>query len=180
MKVIINISGAGTAKGAGTYQVGESVSIEAVSAVGMLFKHWQREDFITEENPYSFTAGSEDMIFNCLFYQPIETWLRNQVGYPITDEQIISVEDGRGIRYRADVKSVSTKDKELAFADLLTIIITMPSKTAEEDRMGNWMHKGAGLSMRNISALSKIADGIYSKYGESRGGIITGKPTIQW
>ena len=166
--------------GVGTYPAGREVEIEAIPASFMRFRHWQYEDEIIEENPYVFIALEKEMNFIAIFYMTIEDWLRGMIGYPVTDASIFAAETNRGIVFGSDALVVTEKQRELALADLITIICQMPSTTGTEDAMGDWKHKTSGSSVGNIAVLMKRANAIYAKYNANPNGLFIKDKTQLW
>lgn len=169
MIVSINIQGAGTVTGGGEYTSGDIVSLEAIPSLNMKFKQYVIDGVTVQDNPYSFAAGDSDITVYTTFFLPIQNWLKSKTQYPVSDEEILSILSGRGISYDSDTNDVTQKQKDLAYADLLMLIVTSPSYGAEEDQMGNWKHKGKSITMTGKSQLLSMANAIYSKYGEISG-----------
>lgn len=169
MIVSINIQGAGTVTGGGEYTSGDTVSLEAIPSLNMKFKQYVIDGVTVQDNPYSFAAGDADITVYTTFFLPVQNWLKSKTQYPVSDEEILSILSGRGISYDSDTNDATQKQKDLAYADLLMLIVTSPSYGAEEDQMGNWKHKGKSITMTGKSQLLSMANAIYSKYGEISG-----------
>lgn len=169
MIVSINIQGAGTVTGGGEYTSGDTVSIEAIPSLNMKFKQYVIDGVTVQDNPYSFAAGDSDITVYTTFFIPVQNWLKSKTQYPVSDEEILSILSGRGISYDSDTNDATQKQKDLAYADLLMLIVTSPSYGADEDQMGNWKHKGKSITMTGKSQLLSMANAIYSKYGEISG-----------
>lgn len=169
MIVSINIQGAGTVTGGGEYTSGDTVSLEAIPSLNMKFKQYVIDGVTVQDNPYSFAAGDSDITVYTTFFLPIQNWLKSKTQYPVFNEEILSILSGRGISYDSDTNDATQKQKDLAYADLLMLIVTSPSYGAEEDQMGNWKHKGKSITMTGKSQLLSMANAIYSKYGEISG-----------
>lgn len=169
MIVSIDIQGAGTVTGGGEYTSGDIVSLEAIPSLNMKFKQFLINGNIITDNPYSLTAGNTDITVYTTFYIPVQNWLKSRTQYPVSDEEILSILSNRGIPYDYDTNAANRKQKDLAYADLLMLIVTSPSYGAEEDQMGNWKHKGKSITMTDKSQLLSMANAIYSKYGEISG-----------
>ena len=178
--VTVIVRGSGIINGVGTYPAGREVEIEAIPSSFMRFRHWQYEDEIIEENPYVFIALEKEMNFIAIFYMTIEDWLRGMIGYPVTDASIFAVETNRGIVFGSDALVVTEKQRELALADLITIICQMPSTTGTEDAMGDWKHKTSGSSVGSIAVLMKRANAIYAKYNANPNGLFIKDKTQLW
>ena len=169
MIVSINIQGAGTVTGGGEYTSGDIVSLEAIPSLNMKFKQYVIDGVTVQDNPYSFAAVDSDITVYTTFFLPVQNWLKSKTQYPVSDEEILSILSGRGISYDSDTNDTTQKQKDLAYADLLMLIVTSPSYGAEEDQLGNWKHKGKSITMTGKSQLLSMANTIYSKYGEISG-----------
>ena len=178
--VTVIVRGSGIINGVGTYPAGREVEIEAIPSSFMRFRHWQYEDEIIEENPHVFIALEKEMNFIAIFYMTIEDWLRGMIGYPDTDASIFAAETNRGIVFGSDALIVTEKQRELALADLITIICQMPSTTGTEDAMGDWKHKTSGSSVGSIAVLMKRANAIYAKYNANPNGLFIKDKTQLW
>lgn len=178
--VTVIVRGSGIINGVGTYPAGREVEIEAIPSSFMRFRHWQYEDEIIEENPYVFIALEKEMNFIAIFYMTIEDWLRGMIGYTVTDASIFAAETNRGIVFGSDALVVTEKQRELALADLITIICQMPSTTGTEDAMGDWKHKTSGSSVGSIAVLMKRANAIYAKYNANPNGLFIKDKTQLW
>ena len=178
--VTVIVRGSGIINGVGTYHAGREVEIEAIPSSFMRFRHWQYEDEIIEENPYVFIALEKEMNFIAIFYMTIEDWLRGMIGYPVTDASIFAAETNRGIVFGSDALVVTEEQRELALADLITIICQMPSTTGTEDAMGDWKHKTSGSSVGSIAVLMKRANAIYAKYNANPNGLFIKDKTQLW
>lgn len=165
MKVIVNIQGAGVVNGAGEYASGDHVSLEAIPAQSMAFKGFMSDGY--KSSPYEFTAGENDVNITAVFFMPIESFLKNSVGYPIADAQIYAVMSKRNIPFGVDSNSVSLKQKELAQADLYMLIFTTASEGSTKEQMGNWSSQKGSRSLTGKNELIKLARAIYAKYGEN-------------
>lgn len=178
--VTVIVRGSGIINGVGIYPAGREVEIEAIPASFMRFRHWQYEDEIIEENPYVFIALEKEMNFIAIFYMTIEDWLKGMIGYQVTDASIFAAETNRGIVFGSDALVVTEKQRELALADLITIICQMPSTTGTEDAMGDWKHKTSGSSVGSIAVLMKRANAIYAKYNANPNGLFIKDKTQLW
>lgn len=165
MKVIVNIQGAGVVNGAGEYASGDNVSLEAIPAQSMAFKGFMSDGY--KPSPYEFTAGEDDVTITAVFYMPIESFLKNSVGYPVTDAQIYAVMVKRNIPFGADSNEVSLRQKELAQADLYMLIFTTASEGSTKEQMGNWSSQKGSRSLTGKNELMRLARAIYAKYGEN-------------
>ena len=178
--VTVLVRGSGVINGVGTYPAGREVEIEAIPVSYMRFKHWVYEDQIIEDNPYQFIALEKEMNFIAQFYMTIEEYLKGMIGYPVSDASIYAAETNRSIVFGSDTANITERQRDLALADLITIICQSPSTTGVEDAMGDWKHKSSGVAVSNISVLMKRANAIYSKYNENSDGLFIKDKTNLW
>ena len=178
--VTVLVRGSGIINGVGTYPAGREVEIEAIPVSYMRFKHWVYEDQIIEDNPYQFIALEKEMNFIAQFYMTIEEYLKGMIGYPVSDASIYAAETNRSIVFGSDTANITERQRDLALADLITIICQSPSTTGGEDAMGDWKHKSSGVAVSNISVLMKRANAIYLKYNENSDGLFIKDKTNLW
>ena len=178
--VTVLVRGSGIINGVGTYPAGREVEIEAIPVSYMRFKHWVYEDQIIEDNPYQFIALEKEMNFIAQFYMTIEEYLKGMIGYPVSDASIYAAETNRSIVFGSDTANITERQRDLALADLITIICQSPSTTGVEDAMGDWKHKSPGVAVSNISVLMKRANAIYLKYNENSDGLFIKDKTHLW
>lgn len=178
--VTVLVRGSGIINGVGTYPAGREVEIEAIPVSYMRFKHWVYEDQIIEDNPYQFIALEKEMNFIAQFYMTIEEYLKGMIGYPVSDASIYAAETNRSIVFGSDTANITERQRDLALADLITIICQIPSTTGVEDAMGDWKHKSSGVAVSNISVLMKRANAIYLKYNENSDGLFIKDKTHLW
>ena len=178
--VTVLVRGSGIINGVGTYPAGREVEIEAIPVSYMRFKHWVYEDQIIEDNPYQFIALEKEMNFIAQFYMTIEEYLKGMIGYPVSDASIYAAETNRSIVFGSDTANITERQRDLALADLITIICQSPSTTGAEDAMGDWKHKSSGVAVSNISVLMKRANATYSKYNENSDGLFIKDKTHLW
>jgi len=179
MIVTINIQGAGVVNGAGEYALGETVSLEAIPSSVMKFKGFLL-DGVSYPSPYEFVAGSNDVTVTAEFFMPIESFLKNSVGYPVSDEQVYAVMVKRNIPFGVDASTASKKQKELAYADLIMVIVTTASEGSTKEQMGNWSSQKGSRVLTGKNELIKSAKGIYTKYGESINTVIVRDASRKW
>ena len=178
--VSLSARGSGILNGGGVYPAGVDVEIEAIPASYMQFRHWIYEDQIIEENPYTFRALEKEMNFIAVFYMLIEDYLKGMIGYPVSDASVYAAETNRDIVFGSDTATVSVKQRDLALADLITIICQSPSTTGGEETMGDWKSKQSSMSVNGVAALMKRANAIYEKYGENASGLMLKDRTDAW
>lgn len=172
MKVIINISGAGTSVGAGEYTTGTSVSILGVPSAGNVFKHFVIDGSEITTNPYIFTAGDSDVIVSCVFYTPFEQYLQGATSFDIPDLTLNNIRLTRGVTLGQDTAELSKKTLELSLADALMYGASRPSSTGgDKDSDGGWSHTSGSVTISNSDRifLRTRALDIYKLYGEDSG-----------
>jgi hypothetical protein len=179
MIVTVNIQGAGVVNGIGEYATGMQVVLEAIPATSMSFKGFLSDGGYFP-SPYEFTAGADDVTVTAVFFMPIESFLKNLVGYPLSDEQIYAIMVKRGIPFGVDSATVSQKLKDLAYADLIMTIVTTASEGSTKEQMGNWSSQKGSRVLTGKNELIKTANGIYDKYGEKRTGVRFKDATKRW
>jgi hypothetical protein len=169
MKVTISIQGAGTVKGAGEYSSGSKISLEAIPASSFSFMYWKKgEEILSTEVEFDFDAANSDEHLTAYFFMPIEAYLKGRVGYPVPEDAILAAELNWDISYNSDALSLTKRQKDLAFADLLMYVASTPSMSGEKDQMGNWMHQGKSFNVENAGQLVEQAQSIYDLYGEKK------------
>lgn len=172
MNVTINIFGTGECSGAGAYSSGVGITLLATPVAGNVFKKFVigSNEYFT--NPYSTTAGSDDIVANCYFYTPFELYIRGAVSFEVPDITLNNIRVSRGISYLQDVAEISTQKLELALADVLMYGASRPSSvTGAKDSDGGWSHTDGSVAIGNSDRifLRTRALDIYKRYGESVG-----------
>lgn len=96
------------------------------------------------------------------------------IGYPIEDDdKFKSALEDRGLTYSDDFTATSSdqqKKMQLARADILVLLVTVP----------NISEGGFSLSLSDKQTLTRLANGIYAKYGEKSPLRPTAKMTSRW
>ena len=101
----------------------------------------------------------------------IEEYLRGKVGFEITDEALRSILVDRNIAEQVNVDTLTTKDKELAYADILMWGATRPSSyTGSKDSDGGWSHTEASSTLlkSDKERFESIANNIYIQYNDPK------------
>lgn len=186
MKVIIDIlSGAGTVVGGGEHSSGEEVTLTAKPVLPNRFKSFSTGGQEVDENPFSFTAGDDDVTVGVSFYTTIEDYLINQVGFPVTDGALNNIRIRRSIPYGADVSSLPERTLDLAYADVLMWGANSPTTvTGAKDSDGGWSHQDESRTMAitDKRLMRSTAMDIYKKWGDEmysstlKFATLTGKP----
>jgi len=102
----------------------------------------------------------------------IKDYLKGKVSLQVEDSVFASIFYDRGVTESTPVSSCSDRIKELCLADLYVCISSMPSKRGSvRDADGNWSHEEGSfeLGVSDKNAFRKMANEIYSKYGEKKG-----------
>ena len=161
----------GTVEGAGEYVSGASVVLTAKPADGWTFKWFVINGQQTDKNPYSFTAGEDDVIVECSFYVSMENYLRGSVDFDIPERALNVIRIDRGVVAGSDVKEMEQKTLDLCYADMLMWITTTASTVqgAKESDSG-WSHQGESktLSINDKKRLEDRAFSIYQKYNDGK------------
>ena len=141
MKVIIDINGEGTAKGAGEYFIGDTLTLQAIPEESVEFGYWLIADNETlkpedrlkvSDNPYTIQVTPQitakgNMKVEAYFYMSMREYLKAQIDYELKNTLYISVAQKWGFRLSDDSRETSEMKKDLAYADLLLIVCTAPS-----------------------------------------------------
>lgn len=145
MKVIIDINGEGTAKGAGEYFIGDTLTLQAIPEESVEFGYWLIADNETlkpedrlkvSDNPYTIQVTPQitakgNMKVEAYFYMSMREYLKAQIDYELKNTSYISVAQKWGFRLSDDSRETSEMKKDLAYADLLLIVCTAPSTIQE-------------------------------------------------
>lgn len=106
----------------------------------------------------------------------IEQYLRGKIDFNLSDATLASVLLDRGIAAGTDATSVSIKQRELAYADLLMFLVrSSTSSSAEMESDGGWMHQKSSKNVTDRGALRSVAEAIYAKYDEPLAASAAGK-----
>jgi len=129
---------------------------------------------------YALTLFNYQYFVTYLYSRIFDNKLKGMIGYPVSDASIYAAETNRSIVFGSDTANITERQRDLALADLITIICQSPSTTGVEDAMGDWKHKSSGVAVSNISVLMKRANAIYSKYNENSDGLFIKDKTHLW
>lgn len=177
MDVSINISGEGSATGAGSYSMGDEVTLKATPSPGVEFNCFQIGESIITQNPYVFTVEtSEDISLIAVFVITLEGYLRAGVGFEIPDATLMKIRIDRGILRNQDITTIPVQLRDLAFADCLMYGSNLPSQVQKsKDSDNGWSHDSGSLTMSvsDKRDLRKQARSIYKQYGDK-----TSLPTV--
>lgn len=99
----------------------------------------------------------------------ITAYLKGKVAFEVTDEAISTTLEDREIEETSDSTSLTLKEKELLYADLLVWGTTKASSTTGEKKThGGFSHTGRSETFRNPASWSIEANRIYKKYGDPK------------
>lgn len=170
MKVKIDISGAGTVKGAGEYAAEAPIEILATPVYPNRFKEFIDQDGNKyTDNPVSFIAGETDLTLQCVFYTTIEDYLSDKVGFTVSEGALNNIRIERGITYGEDVNNLDKRTRELAYADILMWGANSPTTvTGAKDSDGGWIHQEESRTMAitDKRLMRSTANEIYRRYGD--------------
>lgn len=101
----------------------------------------------------------------------IEEYLKGKVGFEVTDQAISTILFDRQIEIGSNPDGLTTKQKELAYADVLMWGATRPSSyigTKESD--GGWSQTQASSTLlkSDKERFEAIANDIYAKYNDPK------------
>lgn len=101
----------------------------------------------------------------------IESYLRGLVGFDITDEALNSILFDRNVFTDTDVLTLTRKQKDLLYADMLMWAATMPSSYTgikESDAGWTYTEGSSTLLKSDKERFEEIANNIYDRYDDSR------------
>ena len=182
MKVIIDINGEGTAKGAGEYFIGDTLTLQAIPEESVEFGYWLIADNETlkpedrlkvSDNPFTIQVTPQitakgNMKVEAYFYMSMREYLKAQIDYELKNTSYISVVQKWGFRLSDDSRETSEMKKDLAYADLLLIVCTAPSTIqGKTKKAGNWSITDTSktISINDKKRLEQRAKDLYAKWG---------------
>lgn len=146
------------------------VILNATPIIGYDFKHYLIDGNEIKANPYSFDKV-ENLTGEAVFYQSINSLLKNCIqGIDITG-LIPSVLRRRKVLYGADLDDLDEKDVELCTADIYYDSTNIPSsRQMHKDADGGYSHDEGGFTMDASTKNSLVAKAlaIYTKYEDER------------
>lgn len=101
----------------------------------------------------------------------IEEYLKGKVGFEVTEHAISTILLDRQIEIGSDPGSLTTKQKELAYADVLKWGATRPSSyTGSKESDGGWSQTNASSTLlkSDKERFEAIANDIYIKYNDPK------------
>ena len=182
MKVIIDINGEGTAKGAGEYFIGDTLTLQAIPEESVEFGYWLIADNETlkpedrlkvSDNPFTIQVTPQitakgNMKVEAYFYMSMREYLKAQIDYELKNTSYIIVAQKWGFRLSDDSREQSEMKKDLAYADLLLIVCTAPSTIqGKTKKAGNWSITDTSktISINDKKRLEQRAKDLYAKWG---------------
>ena len=182
MKVIIDINGEGTAKGAGEYFIGDTLTLQAIPEESVEFGYWLIADNETLkpedrlkvlDNPFTIQVTPQitakgNMKVEAYFYMSMREYLKAQIDYELKNTSYIIVAQKWGFRLSDDSRETAEMKKDLAYADLLLIVCTAPSTIqGKTKKAGNWSITDTSktISINDKKRLEQRAKDLYAKWG---------------
>ncbi len=141
----------------------ESATLTAIPNENWTFKHFLIGNTANTENPISVTVTE----VTAVFYISIEDYLKGLVGFDVTESVLNSIRIYREIKKGTDVTELSTKERDLLYADLLMWASTSPtSYTGTKEADGGWSKTEANktISVTDKKRFENLAMSIYKKY----------------
>jgi hypothetical protein len=170
MKVSVEIIGDGTVKGAGLYSMGDEVTLNAISSAGVDFSYFLVGEEKITDNPYIFDAlDDNDLSLKAVFIVTLEGYLKASVGFEIPDAALMKIRVDRNLTFGQEVSLLSTKIKQLSYADCLMWAVNYPSTIqGAKDSDNGWSHQGSSgtLSITDKRLMRQQATIIYKRWGE--------------
>ncbi|PXV66866.1 hypothetical protein CLV62_104127 [Dysgonomonas alginatilytica] len=160
MEIAIDIIGEGKVEKVAD---SNSATLTAIPNENWTFKHFLIGNTATSENPISVTVTE----VTAVFYISIEDYLKGLVGFDVTESVLNSIRIYREIKKRTDVAELSTKQRDLLYADLLMWASTSPtSYTGTKEADGGWSKTEANktISVTDKKRFENLAMSIYKKY----------------
>lgn len=149
---------------------GGYIRLTAIPLDGYTFKHFIVDGLVVTENPYIITDAQR---YEAIFYVTIRDFLKNCVSMNISETYLIPISIQRAFDLNDDAAMMDVRTRELAMADVYMLAAISPSSyTGVQESDFYWSHKESSYSASSLDkkALIKLANDIYSKYGESRRG----------
>lgn len=134
------------------------------------FKHFFDGSSIITDNPYIVTVIG-DMEVTTIFYMSVSSYIKGKVGFDITDSAIDAILLERGFDGNSDVLELSSKDKDLIYADALMWGVTLPSTySGSKDSDGGWTHTEGSSTIQasDKKRFEAIAQEIYARYNDPK------------
>lgn len=100
----------------------------------------------------------------------ISEYISGSVAFEITEAALAAILLNRGLDAGAKASTLTLRQRELCVADALSWGVTLPSTSKRvEDADAGWKHSEGGMSVSDSDKTEwrKMANAIYSKYGES-------------
>lgn len=160
METVIDIIGEGKVE-----KVADSnfATLTAIPHENWTFKHFLCDNTIITENPTTVTVTE----VTAVFYICIEDYLKGLVGIDVTESVLNSIRIYREVKKGTDVTELSTRERDLLYADLLMWASTSPtSYTGTKEADGGWSRTEANktISVTDKKRFENLAMSIYKKY----------------
>lgn len=143
---------------------GNSATLTAIPEEGWMFKHYLKGSEVITDNNVIITDQNQ---ITAVFYLPIENYLKGLVGFDVADNVLASIRSYRDTKKGIDINELSTKQKDLLYADLLMWASTSPtSYTGTKEADGGWSKTEANktISVTDKKRFENLAMSIYKKY----------------
>lgn len=167
MNISIDIKGEGRVD---TFEDNGSVILTALPSDSWSFKHFDVDGLLFTANPLKVEDKADSKVI-LSFYVTIEDYLKGLVGFDVTESALNSIRIYRGIKKGADVEELTTKEKDLAYADLLMWAVTNPSSyTGAKQSDFGWTETEASktITVTDKKGFRKDAMDIYKRYGDRK------------
>ena len=148
---------------------GESTTYTAIPLLEYTFKKWTYGGTDYTDNPIIIPNTVTSI--PATFYYSILNFLKNAVGFELTDAQINAVLSRRdNTDGDTDINNLDSKIKDLLYADTLYFGSTLPSQYGSvQDSDGGWTHQeGAStITAADKKRFLETAKTIWDKYGDT-------------
>lgn len=106
------------------------------------------------------------MSCDCEWYS-ITDWLSGMVDFSVPDKTLKAILFNRGIDSSDNAGSVSERDRQLCYADLLMWLATSSQTSSGTlDSDGGWQHQESAKNVTDRNGIRAKALAIYKKYGD--------------
>lgn len=110
----------------------------------------------------------------------IEQWLVGGVDFNVSEATIARIIFDNGVEKGSDVSSLSEKEKDLCFADLLMwLACSSSSKSSEYISDGGWQHSKATKNVTDRAGLRARALQLYKKWNSDKADIANTTITLK-
>ncbi|MFA6717696.1 MAG: hypothetical protein WCS15_01315 [Prevotella sp.] len=111
----------------------------------------------------------------------IESWLRGKIDFNFTEESINAALFDRGVAQGSYVSEVTTRQRELCYADLLMYAASSSSSTTGEYVSdGGWQHQKSNKNVVDRASMKETASKIYAKWNDTASALTSsGRVTLK-